>query len=404
MRIGFLYNHHTPHQVLHTAPVAFSLSRIRPDADVRILASCRRQLEMARRIGAGWPGHRVRFDLLEPSLPDRLAARAGLRIHGGYKRRVLMNNRAHLRALDALVVPERTSSALRRYRDLDHLQLIQIPHGAGDRAVGYEARNAAFDLLLVAGDKCRQRLVAEAGVDEERIHVIGYPKFEACCAGPLPELFPNRRPTVLYNPHFEPHLSSWGRFGWQVLEWFARQQTYNLIFAPHIMLYERPRRFGARRLDRFENLPHIHIDTGSDRCVDMTYTRYADIYLGDVSSQVYEFIVEPRPAVFLNAHGIERWREDVNFYHWSMGTVVDDLEDLESALALPLSRRQASLQRARAAWTYYRETRPPSELGALSIVAFLQNRPSAGTDPACRPPAVAPCAETLSRAPVTPAS
>ena len=42
--------------------------------------------------------------------------------------------------------------------------------------------------------------------------------------------------------------------------------------------------------------PNLRFDPGSPASTDMTYTRAADIYLGDVSSQVYEFIAEPRPC------------------------------------------------------------------------------------------------------------
>ncbi|MGH1560342.1 hypothetical protein ACRAWD_27245 [Caulobacter segnis] len=48
------------------------------------------------------------------------------------------------------------------------------------------------------------------------------------------------RPVVLYNPHVSPHLSSWYRNGRQVLDWFVEHDDHHLIFAPHVMLFERP--------------------------------------------------------------------------------------------------------------------------------------------------------------------
>ena len=48
----------------------------------------------------------------------------------------------------------------------------------------------------------------------------------------------------------------------------------------------------------------VIVDLDSHRLNDMTYTNAADIYLGDVSSQVYEFSTQPRPCVFINAHGV----------------------------------------------------------------------------------------------------
>jgi hypothetical protein len=64
----------------------------------------------------------------------------------------------------------------------------------------------------------------------------------------------------------------------------------------------------------------------------MTYTGQGDIYLGDVSSQVYEFIARPRPCVFLNAHGVA-WGDDPNYLFWRMGEVIDRIDDLLPALA-----------------------------------------------------------------------
>src|SRR3546814_18761951 len=67
----------------------------------------------------------------------------------------------------------------------------------------------------------------------------------------------------------------------------------------------------------------------------MSYTNSADIYLGDISSQVYEFIRQPKPCLFFNLDRIA-WREHGGFAHWHLGQVVERLTDLPSSL------RQAS--------------------------------------------------------------
>lgn len=53
----------------------------------------------------------------------------------------------------------------------------------------------------------------------------------------------------------------------------------------------------------------------------MSYTRAADNYLGDVSSQVYEYASRPGPAVFINTTDTNR-RDDPHFAMWRMGAVV----------------------------------------------------------------------------------
>lgn len=73
-----------------------------------------------------------------------------------------------------------------------------------------------------------------------------------------------------------------------MLEAFRNQDRYNLIFAPHVMLFERkwvvtldPPSL-ARVMPPGAGMasdPRIHIDTGSAASSDMSYTNRADIYL-----------------------------------------------------------------------------------------------------------------------------
>ena len=58
----------------------------------------------------------------------------------------------------------------------------------------------------------------------------------------------------------------------------------------------------------------------------MTYTIMADVYLGDVSSQVFEFILKPRPCLFLNAKNLIRTNE-LEFPQWDFGEVITDVND-----------------------------------------------------------------------------
>src|SRR3546814_14679599 len=80
---------------------------------------------------------------------------------------------------------------------------------------------------------------------------------------------------------------------------------------------------------RYAAAPNIHIDLGSAALTDMSYTNGADIYLGDVSSQIYEFLKSPRPCLFLNSHGIDPDR-DPNFAHWQSGPVISEAGDRKS--------------------------------------------------------------------------
>lgn len=246
------------------------------------------------------------------------------------------------RALDVLVVTEKTSTVLRSHYGLENLKLVHTRHGAGDRAIGFNRASSKFDKVLVSGDTIRTRLIEEAAVEPDRIAVVGYPKFDlAPEEGETVPFAKSDRPTVLYNPHVAPHLSSWFNSGMAVLDFFARNPDYNLIFAPHVMLFERPvtvtisppRLHWPGSIPAYvRRAPNIHIDLSGPACTDMTYTQAADIYLGDVSSQVYEFLVEPRPCIFLNSHERTGYQDDPNFAHWAAGDVIDDVARLEGAL------------------------------------------------------------------------
>ncbi len=343
MRIGFLFNHDQVHQVAHSLPIALALARGGADAEIVVATTSPRLSAEVVRLGEGLIGQRI--PLVELGLKrrrSRLAKATLERVAPTTKLLVYGDNLDFFRGLDVLVVTEKTSLVLKTQHGLKDLRIVHTRHGAGDRAVGFDKASAGFDHVFVSGPKIQERLVQEAGVDPATISVVGYPKFDADLGGARPHaLVDDGRPVVLYNPHVSPHLSSWYAAGRQVLDWFAARDDYHLIFAPHVMLFERPYaisidRIGVERPGRIEErylrAPNIHIDLGSRTSTTMAYTNRADIYLGDASSQVYEFLVRPRPCVFLNPKGLA-WRGDPNFAHWRAGQVIESAGELEGALA-----------------------------------------------------------------------
>jgi hypothetical protein len=158
-----------------------------------------------------------------------------------------------------------------------------------------------FDFLLLPGLKYVDRLKASGYLMPDRYAVTGWPKFEVVRAmhPTRPKLFNDDKPVVVYNPHFDERISSWGKMGLKILDFFAGSKDFNLIFAPHLVLFRRRWRHGASLPSRYRKIPNILIDTGSEASSDMTYMLGADIYMGDVSSQIYEFLLEPRSCIFL---------------------------------------------------------------------------------------------------------
>jgi len=338
-KICFLFNHDQTHQIAHSLPIALQMAKSSV-ADVTLaVTSALVETEIRRLSGAALEGIKI-VPLQTKSTVSQMLVRAFDRLVPARKLLVYRDNLDFFRQFDALVVSEKSSLILKARYGLDNIKFIHTRHGAGDRAIGFNAESAQFDLILVSGEKIRDRLVCDAGVPPEKIRITGYAKFDIIVPEQKP-LFPaSDRPTILYNPHPSPHLSSWFKFGAEVLEQFYQSDRYNLIFAPHVMLFARPWTVTIDRLSiasvkkpdaRYHEAPHMLMDLDSPACTDMTYTNAADLYLGDVSSQVYEFLNRPRPCLFLDAHDT-RWQGNPNYRHWTTGPVKTDTSDIIGAV------------------------------------------------------------------------
>ncbi|NNM77743.1 hypothetical protein HJG53_12575 [Sphingomonas sp. ID1715] len=384
MRVGFLFNHDQIHQIAHSLPIAIALL---PHAEVVLAATSEKLANEIRRIGAA-AGHPwlspLRLGL--SSRTSRLLEQGLGRALPARKLLVYRDNLEFFETLDALVVTERTSLMLKTRYGLSDLPIILADHGAGDRKIGFGREASRFDHILAAGPKIRDRLIGEAGVEPARITITGYPKFDLRRLAPATLPFAaSGRPAVLYNPHVSPHLSSWFTQGRRVLDFFLASDRYNLIFAPHVMLFERRWALSIDRLRiarprdldrRYFQAPNIHIDLGSPASTDMSYTDAADIYLGDVSSQIYEFLRRPRPALFLNAHHVS-YDGDPNYAHWRAGPVISDAAELESGLRAASEEhapRYASVQRELFDYTFDVQDEPSSARGARAILDYLSRR------------------------------
>lgn len=390
LRVGFLFNHAAAHQVAHSLPIAIALALHHPDVEVRLL------------LGEGGAEQEVRYlwneaglnqnaatiiRLTPPSAPAAWATRISGNAVPADRLSILSRNLDHFRALDALVVPEKTSTLLKTRFGLDRLALIHTRHGAGDRAIGFDAASARFDLVLMSGEKIRDRLAAAGVLKPDGWAIVGYPKFDMANDAVREKLFDNGRPTVVYNPHPSPALSSWYAMGPDILRWFARQDRFNLVFAPHVMLFVKRwtislSPLGISRVppvpEEVTNLDHIRIDLGSRRSVDMTYTNAADIYLGDASSQVYEFMRQPRPCIFANPHGHD-WQDNPDFTHWTAGPVVQDLDALDRALedAIAEPAHYRDTQQNLFSYSFDLGEKPSAHRAADAIVHWLATREDA---------------------------
>jgi CDP-glycerol glycerophosphotransferase (TagB/SpsB family) len=320
IKIGFVAVSQA-HQFLHWIPAAIELGR-REGVRVQVLSSSRACLEFVR--------HYDPDGLLElVHLPTPSFHRDGL-FSPPPRWLTLYFHWRRFQQNDLIVTTESTSVFLKR-RTPFNKPMVRLRHGAGDRSGGYRPETGLFDGIIVNGEKDRQRIIAFGTMPPERIAVCGYCKFEAISAPYNP--FSDDAPIAFYNPHFDPTVSSWYNHHHQVLAAMSAITDWNFIVAPHVKLAK------GRSLGSSPSA-NVLIDPGSVHTIDMSFVEAASVYIGDASSQVYEFIHRPRPCIFLNLDHHD-WRGNDHFRHWTFGQVVDDLTELGPALS-----RAAELQPA----------------------------------------------------------
>ena len=278
---------------------------------------------------------------------------------------------------DALVYTEKNHKYVYKYRkDKETPKLIIVNHGPAGRGYSFQPAVKLFDLALLHGKFYVSRLKTENLLIDNHV-MIGYSKFDVVKKeNQNKSFFNDKKPIVLYNPHFNKINSSWYNYGKQILDYFYNSKDYNLIFAPHIYLFNRKGFLNPDIIDKkYFQKDNIHIDLGSLNSSNMSYTLNSDIYLGDVSSQVFEFHVKPRSCIFINTNKVE-WKNDINYRFWKTGDVIDSIEKLDNTLKT-LGERKAHYLKIQKSFfdenfiTYPKHT--ASEKGALAIDNFLNS-------------------------------
>ena len=392
-RILFLFNHDAAHQVAHLTGVARAMALDHPDIETIVAVAPPIAAIVAQQMGVDAVG-RVTWITLD--LPPLINI-AGMVLDRLFPARRLARLRyfAPLFAgVDMLVSTERTCLRAKAHIRGRQPLFAAIPHGAGDRNVSYHADYTRFDVVLVAGAK-----VADAmrgiGVAADRLVIVGYPKFDTIAANiagnaaarPTAKLFDNDRPVVVYNPHFDPHLSSWYDHGPAILHWFAGPGAgrFNLVFAPHVMLFRKRWHISPeyRTVRRRPDIPaealgaaNILVDVDGPRLFDMTYMTRSTIYLGDMSSQIYEFLQTPRAAIFIDSHDGRVTEPEANHLHWRAGPVASTIDDVVAQLGdwQAVADRYRAAQRQLFAQTFDISAVPATVRAARALVDAIAGR------------------------------
>ncbi|CAE6931151.1 Glycosyl glycerophosphate transferases involved in teichoic acid biosynthesis TagF TagB EpsJ RodC [Vibrio sp. B1ASS3] len=196
------------------------------------------------------------------------------------------------------------------------------------------------DIILTQGRQTSECFY-KSGVSKEKVKEIGSVKLSSFNSYTDNIIFNNNRKTVLYNPHFNSKLggTSWIKFGYDLIEYIAKSKEYNLIFAPHPNLSNNIDRF---IIDKYRNCENVIIDLGSNKVANLFYCEETDIYIGDISSQVLEFIyLKERKLIFFDDENVSDESKRIH----ELGVVIERLDELSHALTLEFTEENKLRQR-----------------------------------------------------------
>ena len=327
--ISFLYLHGI-HHLYHTAMTAIELSNQQNEYQIIMVSCSEEHTKLLKKIQKIYPKHRTRIK--EIPLPFRFKY---LNIKNkSYPSPIstMPKIAKFLQETDAIVATSHSTITSAEKYKITQPKFIYQYHGCGDRKYGFEPNLGLYDLMLLPGKYHQNRLINSGVISKEKTAIIGWPKLDypTDVQGLRKKLFPNDRHIVLYTPHWDPKISSFRDCTRSILKYFKNNKEVNLLFAPHIQLKHWKIKYKYDlNFEPFQS-SNIYIDLGSEESVNSSYLRISDIYMGDVSSQVYEWIaIKPRPCIFLNAHKVQ-WKDDINYRHWKYGFVVEDISKLGS--------------------------------------------------------------------------
>ncbi|MEY8198622.1 MAG: hypothetical protein RPS47_05230 [Colwellia sp.] len=367
-KIGFCFLAHQAH-TRHQLPIAAQLSFF-DDYIVELIVTTQATFSDLQNLLLQYPGHNCTIRFISGTKIKTWVGHLKGRLYPNI-RNVINHNKALFLSYNILVTPHANLDAVFKLDKSRNIKYVCTFHGAGDGDIGFDIAFANYDLLLASGADVDERLRFEGVIHEKNTSVIiGYPKYDLVNTVNS-RLFNNDNAVFVYNPHYAKDLTSWSLFGQGVLDFFANNSQYNLVFAPHIKMFDGHM---PSELNKYLQYSNIIVDINSNKLVDATYTKGADVYIGDVSSQVYEFLYFAlKPTIFLNAFHEKPWENNPSLQMWKTGTVVNEIRGFSKAIASAQKTHIdfIDVQRGLIARKFSKTDVEPGLRGAQAIVRFM---------------------------------
>ena len=373
MKIGYLNINKPPSHIHHITPIAFEHSIICEDEIILYILP--EHQEIVRHVAQHYPKHNCKIICLKKGFLKNIYYK--IKRQQNTIRYLLKRHLEELLSLDAIAAPDHYLLTLIDYAKSNNKKFISVytSHGPFSEPHDTDLILNKYDMLLI---KCTAQLKSSIKYGlckSNHCPIIGYPKLDLM-PSKKNNLFNNNKPIVLYNPHWVPERSSLNTYGKQILDFFANQTQYNLIFSPHP--FTSKRHLNKIIKGKHRKCKNILIDLGGEKSIDMTYNKAADIYLGDFSSQVCEFLYIPRPCIFIHPQikhkQIKSSETNINRY-WHLGENTDKVDDLPQIIKSllkenPYQKKQELFFKNRFDLTNI----PSAKRAAKAINSFLKNK------------------------------
>ena len=315
-RVLFLYRPGI-HHLFHSLYIAIELSKIQDEYEVCILNT---GLDMhkiikseiiRRNANINYFNRSVLFMVINKSYPN-----------------IIKLNKSILRKSDIILTASYGIPGCLLKNNLRDKFVIFTRHGTGDRKFTFNKGLFEFDCVFITSKKMYDQFREMSILDKLKNYLqIDYCKFDYLFYYPDKNLkiFNNNLPIVLYNPHYDKKESSFYKDAEKIVSAILESKKYNIILSPHPLVNKWY--FFDRIKLHFSKSERLYIDWSSIHKVNFDYMKIADIYLGDVSSSIYEWLFFDKPMIFYNSHNVE-WKNNPYYRFWNLGNIAADPQEL----------------------------------------------------------------------------
>ncbi len=319
-RVLFLYRPGI-HHLFHSLYIAIEFSKIQNEYEVCILNT---GLDMHKIIKPEIKRHNAKINYINRSILFSVMNKAYTNI--------IKLNKDIIRESDVILTASwGIPRYLQRYNLRDRF-VIFTRHGANIGDNEYDKGLTEYDCVFITSKKMYVQLMELSILKNLKSYLmIDYCKFDYLFKNPglKVNLFDNNLPVILYNPHFQNHRSSFYKDGEKIVNAILKSNKYNIILSPHPLINKW--HFFKRIKLHFPKSDKLIKDWSSIHQVNFDYMRKADIYLGDTSSSIYEWLYFNKPMILYDSHNVD-WKNIPFYKFWNWGYVVNNPEDLMDRL------------------------------------------------------------------------